>query len=429
VSGRFEGLDAWRAQAERDGFADYDAPVSGIIAEKDRLILKVVQAFPQLPALLTQPWSAPLPKEAVRKYGTGFAEHPVGSGAYSLTSSDPVSGYTMRRHPGFEGTTKRSLTELRFEIIQGGRDGAERVALADQRFARGDLTVMDVFTQNRANYFTDRGILRTEWTRKGVTAHRSPALEISYLVFNFKHNFLKVPAVRQAIALAINRQRFVEMCEGPGTKPATGPLPSALPESELVRLKNWEFGTQDLERAKRLLVEAGFPDGKGIPELIVDLPGSGPMPGEEAAMNGLITELAKIGLKVQLRKGDFQAFMNRAHGGELQIAWLRWYADYPDAENFLTLFRSNPENPMALYNYGDYQSKEYDVLYDQMRVLYPGPKRSALIEKMLQVLAKDIPWVPLYDVQRVRLLDGRVKKYSYNLLNLSLKDVEVTEKR
>jgi ABC-type transport system substrate-binding protein len=428
LMGRIEGLDAWREQCERQGVSDYDASVAGLVVSGNRLVIGLTAPYPQLPALLTQPWAAPLPAEAVNRYGTGFGEKPIGSGPFFLEKFDTGLGVTMKRHSGGDGAVKDGVENLRFEIVGAGLDAAERAALADQRFARGELSVIDVYSFNRSVYFTERGVLRTDWVRKGVTVHRSPALEMSYLVFNFRHNFLKIPAVRQAIALGMDRQKFVNLCEGPGTVLATGPLPSGLPESELTRLKPWEFGKQDLVRAKKLLKDAGFPDGAGIPEIILDLPGNGPMPGERAAADAFVAEMAKLGIKVVVRVTDFDAFMTRARGGELQIAWLRWYADYPDAENFLTLFRSSPEDPLALYNYGDYRSEAYDLLHTEMKSLYPGARRSAIIEKMLAVLAQDLPWIPLYGVQRTRLLDRKLKNYQYNVLNLTLRDVQVSKK-
>lgn len=429
LAGRIAGLDAWREETRKQGFADPDLEVEGLRVAGDALVLRLVQPFPQLPALLTQPWAAPIPAEAVHRYGTGFGSRPVGAGPFRLESADPVLGYAMKRHPGYRIQGKPRLEELRFEILTAAAGATEAIELADQRFARGELSAVDVYSQNRSVYFSPRGVLKSEWARKGVSVHRTASLEASYIVFNFRHAFLKNPAVRQAMMLAFDRRRFAEACEGPSVQLLDGPLPSALPESRLLKQESWTYAKPDLARAKRILREAGFPDGEGIPEIILDAPLSDVMPGEDAAVKHFVADMARIGISVQRRAGGFPEFMERARAGELHMAWLRWYADYPDAENFLTLFKSSPGDPMAVFNYGDYRSEEFDGYYDKMCRQYPGPVRDALIERMVRIFRRDLPWIPVYEVQRTRLVDGRLRNYAFNILNLSLRDVEEAPSR
>lgn len=420
VEGRFKGLDAWRARAESQGFADYDAQIAGLAVEGNTITLGLTAPYPQLYSLLTQPWASIVPKEAISQYGSGFGDHPVGSGPFMLKSKDALGTITMVKNPTYRIPGKPLIDELRFEHVPNLDD---RTA----RFRNGDLHVLDVWSHNHDDLFDRFGKVRSEFRKKGVLPAWGTEMEISYFFFNFKNKFLANRKIRQAICLALDRHRFVKAAWGPVYKLADVPFPSTFPESALFDYgRPFKFGKWNGKEAKKLLAEAGHPGGKGLPEFVVDFPGHlGDK--EKAAYAHFEQDLARIGIKVQLRQGTFEDFLEKSKKGDLQLGWVRWYADYPDVENFLILFRSG-EDPLANWNYGAYKNEEYDKLYDQMAKLYPGAERNELVKKMVAIVREDCPWIMLFYSRYDRLVAKGVTGYRYNIMNLSMRDVGLLRK-
>ena len=420
VAGRFTGLDAWRERSASEGFADYDAAVAGLEVDEDTITLGLTAPYPQLYSLLTQPWASIVPKEAIARYGSGFGQRPIGTGPFMFKSKDALGTITMVKNPTYRIRGRPLIDELRFEHVP-------TLEARTARFHNGDLHILDVWSQNQDSLFDRFGKVRSRFSKVGIRAARGTEMEISYFVFNCKNTFLGQAKIRHAIRLALDRRAFVRAAEGRTYKLADLPFPSAFPESTLFdRQRLAGLGKLDRKAARRLLAEAGHPGGKGLPEFVVDLPGHlGDK--EKAAFKILKRDLALVGLKVQMRASPFEEFMQRAKSGDLQIGWVRWYADYPDVENFLILFR-HAGDPAANGNHGAYVSPEYDRLYERMAKMYPGAARDVLIKQMVAIVHRDCPWLMLYYSRADRLVAKGVTGYRYNVMNLSMRDVGLVPK-
>ena len=421
VAGRIKGLDQWREQAESDGFADYEAEVEGLTVKGRSLTIRLSSPYPQLYSLLTQPWASIVPREAVQRYGSGFGERPVGSGPFLFKERDALGTIVMVRNPRYRIPGKPLIDELRFEHVPD-------IKVRTKRFMSGDLQVVDLWSHNSPEFLDRFGRIRPALRRKGMRVAPGTELEISYFIFNCKNALLGKKQVRQAMCLALDREAFVKAAAGPGQRLANLPFPNTFPESAMFdQAAAYRFATPNLEEARKLLAAAGHPGGKGLPEFIFDFPGSlGPK--ELAAYAIFEKSMAAIGLKFQRRDGTFDRFMERARSGDLQLAWVRWYADYPDVENFLLLLRSN-ENPVGNFNYGSYKSGEYDRLYDRMARLYPGAERNELVKQMVRIVQEDCPWLMLYYSRSDRVVGRGVSGYRHNVTNLSMRDVGLRSPR
>jgi len=115
----------------------------------------------------------------------------------------------------------------------------------------------------------------------------------------------------------------------------------------------------------------------------------------------------------------------RCGRGDFQLAWLSWFADYPDVENFLALFRSGATLDRHGFNYGSYSNAEFDKLYDELCTLMPCRRRSEIIKTMVQIVRKDAPWVFLVHSRQIYLSRKGVAGLNHHVLNMSLRDITV----
>ena len=417
-----KGLDDWRDRCLREKISDYELKVEGLQVDEGRLTIHLRRPYPALPGLLTQPWASIVPPEAIRKYGSSFGEKPVGTGPFRFARWDALGTVRLVKNPGYRIPRKPYIDELRFE-----KTDVENVAT---RFFEGYLDVIDTLGKPRTRVFDSKGRLKRDLARKGYTLADGVPLQIHYMTFGFKNRFLAKKEIREAISLAIDRQTFVDRVFAGRCLVANSPVPPVFPESVVASQVRSRVAKRDVKQAKALLAKAGHPEGKGLPEFILDVPSNGEIvPETQKAVDGLIAELAAVGVKVQQRTETYPTFLERARKGQVQMGWVSWFADYPDVENFLLLFRGPGPDGDFGYNYGHYHNEEYDRLYRRMARLYPGPERTVLVEQMLRLLAEDLPWIYLgFPVQALAVRPG-VQGMRYNLLNFSFRDVWVEKGR
>jgi len=94
-----------------------------------------------------------------------------------------------------------------------------------------------------------------------------------------------------------------------------------------------------------------------------------------------------------VRNSDFNRFQDKIRKGTAQLFFFGWNADYPDPENFLFLFYGAQSRTKGGENAANYQDAEYDRMFERMQVMENGPERQALIDRMVELLRRDAPWV------------------------------------
>jgi ABC-type transport system substrate-binding protein len=207
----------------------------------------------------------------------------------------------------------------------------------------------------------------------------------------------KALAIRRAVSLAYDAKRWIKvMRNGTWGIPARGPLP---PDIDGYVDEFSPYAVRDLERARKILADAGMPGGKGVPKFTYEMTGadSTSRQGSEIVKDAF----KELGLELDLQVQTWSKFMEMVNNKRAQVFGLAWVADYPDAQNFLQLFYGPNESPGP--NNANYHNAEYDRLYDKMKLMLPGPERNEVIREMLVVLYEDCPW---------SFTDHRIK-YSY----------------
>jgi peptide/nickel transport system substrate-binding protein len=235
-----------------------------------------------------------------------------------------------------------------------------------------------------------------------LVIERAPGTNYSYLGFNLTDPVLKVHAVREAIARAIDREAIIAGVYRGQARPATGLLPPG----------HWAYNGDvatypyDPERARRLLDQAGFPDPEGpAPRFTLSYKTS---QNELTRRIGevLQEQLSRVGIAVQVRAYEWGTFYADIKRGNFQLYTLSWVG-IADPDIYRNVFHSASVPPEGA-NRGRYANPELDVLLAAARRATDRTERKALYAKVQRIVARDLPYVSLWHPDAVLVRDRRL---------------------
>ena len=425
--GKIAGLDEFREASRGAAPTDYARPVAGLRALNDReLEIRLTQPYPQLPWVLAMPYAYVVPREAVEFYGAGFVNHPVGTGPYLLAGARQNYRYEYRANPKWAATG-------RVETVPAGMPGAGQPlpriprivdsvvgdpATAWLLFLAGDLDLVEVSRDQWDSILTPERKLRPELAAQGIELSQSPQLSVSYTAFNMDDPVVGTnKKLRQALSCAFDWDAWLEFQNGRFEQP-TGPVPPGVAGHAEAPLP---YGF-DLERARRLLAEAGYPGGRDPAtgrrlQLTLEL-GSADNPEARQAAELLASFFEKIGVVLVPSYNNWPAFLKKLEQRQAQMFSVTWLGDYPDAQNFLQLFAGENASPGP--NRANYRSAEFDRLYRELVARPDSPEREALCRAAAAVVLEDCPWIltghPLaFGVRHARLRECRRHDFNWGL--------------
>jgi len=225
-----------------------------------------------------------------------------------------------------------------------------------------------------------RGTLPQNFLDSASTGMRLPTPEPQYF-------FAKMAMAGRLSLAALDvgaptAQQFVTMAGG------GQPIPPTLDEHPEGGRAPVSYRGPDLTRAKRLLAEAGHPDGRGLPPLkFYTSIGS-----QNQQMSEMLKgQLGRIGIRVEVNLVDFSQLIEFVNSKKAPFFGFAWGSDYPDAENNLALFYGPNESPGS--NHFNYKRPEYDALYEQILTMEPGEERTAVYERMRDMVIEDVPFI------------------------------------
>ncbi|HEY3347419.1 MAG TPA: ABC transporter substrate-binding protein, partial [Nitrospirota bacterium] len=341
------------------------AGVSGIKA--DGLTLKITLAEPFGPflGLLAMPGAYVVPKEEVEKWGEDFSDHPAGTGPYVLKEWKHGSRLLLEARGDYFGE-KPQVAGIYYRVIP-----EELTSVAE--FERGNLDMIGVPASEYRRYTTDP-------TRRGRILAQV-GMNTYYMGMNCSRPPFDNLKLRQAASTAVDRGRLLStIMEGRGLL-ADGPVPPVL-------LPGIKGGAPafDPEGARRLVKEAGFPDGVDIKFYI------GPEQ-ETLDMAEVIQQyLAAAGIRAHITQLEWSAYKQAINNGDADAFWMSWQADYPDPENFLyPVFFS--KNAGAAGNRARIDDPEFDRLITLAQKEPDESKRMALYADAQARIVMAAPWV------------------------------------
>ncbi len=401
--GKIVGLNDWRKKAGESKFTDYSLDVPGLKALDDHTLqITLTASSEQFLFSLAMPFTSPVPKEAVDLYGEDFARNPVGTGPYiyrrkesNLNSKiilDRNPNYRKEYYPkeGAPGDRENGLLEDAGKPLPRNDRVVIHIIEEDQpnwlNFMSGKLDVAGIPKDNFSSAVDEVGNLRPELSKAGVKLIREPASDLTFMGINLEDPILgKNKTLRQAISRAIDEEETIRFLYNGRAVPALGPIPPGVSGYD-PSFKN-PNRTFNLIEAKKLMAKAGYPEGKGLPELVYY---------QEQSTTGrqysevLIRQLGAIGVKLKIVPSTWPDLIKAIHAHRTQLFGMGWGADYPDGENFLQLFYSRNIGEFGT-NYFSYKNGEFDSLYEQALRLPDGAARNKLYQKMARMVAEDVP--------------------------------------
>ena len=415
---RIAGLDEFRDASKGEAPTDYGLVVEGLTApDAWTLQIRLKRPYPQLLWILGMHYAYAVPREAVEFYGNEFVNHPVGTGPYRLTSWRHNYRVEFERNPKWVETGRVEL------YPSEGEPGDERLGLlADAgkpvpfidrivqyvigdpstqwlMFVTGQLESSGISRDNWDAVVTQERDLTGSLAERGVRLYTTPTLDVYYLGFNMTDPVVGSSAdeetdrrhrkLRQALTCSFNSEEWVRFYNDRIVR-ARGPIPPGVAGYE-------EKGSPypfDLDKARRLLAEAGYPEGLDAAtgkrlQLTIELGSADPDTRESVEVT--VDFFRQIGVLLNPNYSNWPTFLGKMERRQCQLYRLGWVADYPDAENFLQLFYGPNSSPGP--NHSNYKNKEFDALYEQVRVMSDSSERTRLYGRMADIVIEDCPWV------------------------------------
>ena len=416
-------------------------PLAGAEALDDYTVrIRLDGKYPQFKYWLTMSFFSPVPWEADKFYAQpGMAERnlgmnywPVGTGPYMLTEYQENRRHVLSRNPNFRGEPYPCEGEKTDQAAGLLADCGKPTPFIDRVVFTIEKERIPHKTKFMQGYYDNPEVSRFDWFQ-----------DLDYDVKNSEDDRQAVPRARHPDAATAGDLQLVPRLQlvGPGGRQGqdtrgagaqSQAAPGAVDRDRLGRVRSRvreqggrragderrsarassaigrnsstgpsttsstaSRGASPIEEAKRLLAEAGYPDGRdaktGQPLVLNYDYQRALTPELKAEVEWMVKQFAKLGVQLELRATDYNRFQDKADKGSLQIFWWGWFADYPDAENFLFLLYG--PNSQALTqgngnNTANYQNAEFDKLFEELRYLDDVPRKQQVVDQMVQIMQR-----------------------------------------
>jgi len=392
--------------------------VAGIkVIDDYTLQIDLTYSFAGFLNILSTPFTWVFPKEAVDKYGVDMRVHCVGTGPFKVKEIKEGDAVILSKNENYwdmdeHGNQLPYLDAIKFTFIK-----EKKSELLE--FRKGNLDM--VFRLPIEMISEVMGELENAKTggNPKFDMQVTPSLSVQYYGFQHKSELFKNKKVRQAFNYAIDREKIVNFTlQGDGRAAFYGIVPpaAAFKDYNFEAIKGFTF---DPDRAKKLLAEAGYPNGKGFPELTLQLNSGGQRNTQVAeVIQKMLAENLNISLKLNVM--PFAQHLENLETGKALFFRTAWIADYPDPETFLSLLYG-PHVPANLsdksyVNSVRYQNPRFDSLFSAALQEVDVAKRFELYRQADQVQLDDAAIMPIYYDENTRLLQLYVRNFDQNAM-------------
>lgn len=320
----------------------------------------------------------------------------VCNGPYKMEAWNHKSNIIVTKNPYYYDKDKITYDNIKFVLLED------------------DAAILAAYQNGEIDFAYPLSVDEIPAWKSKPDFHNDPESGIAYVEFNVNKAPFNNPKIRQALSLAIDRNFIVQKITKANQTPAGGFVPPIIKDQDgktsFRKVGGDYFSTKDTDydknvaKAKQLLSEAGYPNGKGFPTFEYSTnPGSGNQAVAEALQNMWKT---KLNINCTIATPEWATFITNRNKGDFQVARGGWNADYNDPMTFLNLFVTGGGN-----NDPKYSNKAYDALIQKAMVTDDNKVRMPAFHQAEAILMKDMPVIPLYYETRVYLRNPKMKGY------------------
>jgi len=378
------------------------------------LQIQLKEAFPPFLGILSMPYCSVVPKEAVSFYKDDFRSNPIGTGPFKFKYWKENGKMILLQNPNYfefdaEGNRLPYIDAVAISFIKD-----QEVNFL--KFIRGEF---DYLSGLKGSYkdeiLNTKGELNPKY-EANFKMLRSPYLNTEYLGFNLSESYLSKDnpvadlRIRRAINYGFDREKMLTyLRNGIGIAAQSGFVPAGMASFNAKEVKGFSYQPDSV---KKLLIEAGYPNGKGLAEIslsttveYLDL------------CEYLQHQLKQFGIKISVDVNQAATNNEMIANNRVQFFRKSWVADYPDAQNYLSLFLSKNFSPSGP-NYTHFSSHKFDRLYEQAMQITDDSLRFKLYRQMDQLIIDKAPVVPLFYDEVVRFIPNNISGIGVNPMNL-----------
>lgn len=380
--------------------------------------IKLKQPFPAFLGLLTMKYCSVVPKEIVEYYGNDFRSHPIGTGPFLFKRWEENIKLVFRRNSNYFENDKDGNTLPYLEAVS-------ITFLPDKQseflqFVQGNIDfVSGLDASYKDEILTANGQLKSKYSND-INMIRGPYLNTEYLAFFMETEVeeLQELKLRKAINLGFDRAKMITyLRNGIGVPANGGFIPKGLPGFD----NSVGFDYQP-DIAQQLVTEFKSETGITNPEITLTTTSN-----YLSFCEFIQRELQKIGLQINVDVIPASSLKDGKANGQLDFFRASWVADYPDAENYLSLYYSENFAPIGP-NYTHFENEMFDQLYEKTYLEIDPEVRANLYAKMDSIIMAEVPIVPLFYDEVVRFTRKSVNGLGINATNLlELKSVSKTK--
>ena len=369
------------------------------------LVVKLEKPISYFDQILTLHTYYPVRKDIVEKNPKLWATYEdtlIGNGPFKISKwekGDNIPYIEVVKNNNYWDNTNVKLTKITTKVISNAEAQWES-------FHQGKIDIGSSIPQ-------DKDINQLIKDKEVVSA---PTLTTEYYIFNISRKPFNDIKVRKAISMVVDREGIINQVNK-GSNPATAFVPFGMPDKNVTLdfrkvggdYLNPKVTESNINEARKLLAEAGYPEGKGIPTIKL-------LVNNTAKINSIATifkeNLKKnLDINVEVSSLETSLFKEERTKGNFDICRMRWVADFSDASNFLEIFLSDSSNSM-----GRWINKKYDTLLKEASNSLDEAVRMEKLHQAEKILIEEASIVPIYFDTNIFFFKSYVKNYTKSAL-------------
>jgi oligopeptide transport system substrate-binding protein len=399
---------------------------NGFVATNDSTFsIYLKEPFSPFLGILTMKYFSVVPKEAIDHYKEEFRRNPIGTGPFKYKYWEEGTRLVMHKNPNyfeFEGANRLPyLDAVSVSFIKEKES-------AFMQFLKGDIDMLsgiDAF--NPSEVLDADGKLKAFYKEK-FSMQTQPYIKTDYIgilidesMDKVKNSPLKQKALRKAINYAFDREKLIKYFHNNIGVPANaGFIPAGLSSYNPKKVKGYYYNP---DKVNQLLTEAGYPNGKGLPDITLHTTDN-----FIEIVEFIQGQLSESNIKLKISIENATVLKTGVAKNEFNMFKKSWVGDYADEENFMSLFYSKNFSP-AGFNYTHYKNPDFDRLFEKANSEQNDSIKISMYQQMDQMIIDDAPIIPLYYDQIIRLVKPNISNLSTNPMNLlNLKNVKKENK-